>query len=698
VHIHNTINVLFCSYATNDRIGLNEWLHFVRTEQETDDVQIDEARQCFEHAVAGIRDTVGSLSPSLGVREFAVALLSPQNDATTAEPSFPDMWQEPLAHYWTACSHNSYIVGDQLTGRSTADAYQRQLLQRCRQLEIDCWDGPDPKTPVVTHGHTFCTVEAFQEVAKALSECAFVTSELPVVLSMEMHCCPKQQRQITEDLLENLGQELLPYNEFVASSNPVLTSPFDLKRRVLLKGKIKERKESIFKARSFLRLSSRLSSRICLHRASSFLSEAGEEERFSTAAMEHSKASEAMASADNKRKKSSKIETDELYASYLSLRSVPASSFLVEGASRKWPLPITSIEESKLFAALGLTLAERNEIEGLRFQGSSLASVEGLTEQQLSSRAIARLAANPPGEVAKIQHRTRDWLLRPYPLGFRFSGKNMSPLPCWLAGAQSVALNMSNNDLAIQLHFALFDNLAGYKLKPPEMVGGAHEESEDVDNVDACWPPPRAHLHRASLKLLSLHNLPKRQEQRPRFNGSRGRCHDYVSELSGNHTPPNRLFPSSPSLQFSVHPIGGFTAVSRTLPLPQSVQFEASTATIQGNGMNAIFSEDETVHFFAAEPHATFLRVGVIDSKQEVAYETLVLGRLRCGFRVIQLRSPLGTRIELCYLFVKINTAQDANTHMKVTKLSSAEREQYRAEIKHLQAQIERLSVKETHI
>ena len=116
------------------------------------------------------------------------------------------------------------------------------------------------------------------------------------------------------------------------------------------------------------------------------------------------------------------------------------------------------------------------------------------------------------------------------------------------------------------------------------------------------------------------------------------------------------------SLQLIVSPpvhVAGFCALCRTLPPSRSgAETEVSTrAVVKCNGLNADFSE--TFHCVAAEPHATFLRISVTDRGQEVAYETAVLGRLRGGYRVFQLRGPLGTRIELCYLFVHISFESD---------------------------------------
>ena len=93
-----------------------------------------------------------------------------------------------------------------------------------------------------------------------------------------------------------------------------------------------------------------------------------------------------------------------------------------------------------------------------------------------------------------------------------------------------------------------------------------------------------------------------------------------------------------------------------------------STAPVHGNGLNAHFGAK--VHCVAAEPKATFMRISVQDAGQEVAYESVVMGKLRTGYRVVRLRSlPLGTRIDLCYVFVHITLTSQPNHWATPTEL-----------------------------
>ena len=70
----------------------------------------------------------------------------------------------------------------------------------------------------------------------------------------------------------------------------------------------------------------------------------------------------------------------------------------------------------------------------------------------------------------------------------------------------------------------------------------------------------------------------------------------------------------------------------------------------------------EQVHCVAQETNATVLRVGVTEGRKEVAYESVMLGRLRPGYRVLQLRSSAtGTRIELCCVLIRISFGVEPN-------------------------------------
>jgi len=743
------IEDVFERYGADGFMGPAEWIQFHRAEQHNQNGEPEGddpvAMSCATPSPcirmpSSLQLSEQGHSSKLTKLQFALQMLHPRNDATTPAEEVKKTAEVdlPLAQFWIASSHNTFCVGDQLTGNSSPDAYRRQLLQGLRHCEIDCWNRG--LEPIVTHGHTFCSIEQFEPVAMAVSDAAFATSTLPVILSLEMHCHPPQQHKIARMMVKHLGDTVLSYDALCETGRAPTLSPLDLKRRILVKGKVKppkkpkvkrkrfskrhtarparpnddsisRKEESALSSSTFARLS-RLPKLARPESAESMdMTTADDENTISRRASEFDISPiEVMASArkelyKQRRTPSSKDTTDEFYASLLCMRSEPIKGFL--GSVSKWTMPITSVNEDRMLKLLGISAYERNQIEGLQSSRSQFAA--GVTEEQQTTRAVMNFTTNPTRTVGVMQRRTAGWMLRPYPLGLRFSGKNMSPLIPWLAGAQSACLNFSDVDLAVTLHFALFNGSDGFVVKPPEMRG-VWRDSESRRSSSSCgascaenetssrgtsrkdgsaasktsspnscvasssrrsseqlvqepsddrfWPPPREMLFRASVQILALCNLPKRGEKRPSYEGSRASAHKYHPELSGGHSPPKKVGPSSPVITFSLHAIGGMCAVSDTLPLPHELKAQIALPP-RLNGMNAAFSE--TVHCIAAEPDATFIRVGVTDGRQEVAYETTLLSRLRGGYRVIRLRGLLGTRIELCNLFVRVTFGAEWN-------------------------------------
>ncbi|BFZ19735.1 hypothetical protein BsWGS_22774 [Bradybaena similaris] len=179
-----------------------------------------------------VRAAVGLFFTHQEFEEFLFSQHNPLLDSK-CDNITQDMTQ-PLCMYWIASSHNTYLTGDQLYSSSSAEAYARALRMGCRCLELDCWDGPDGY-PNIYHGHTLTSKIKFTDVLKIINDHAWVTSEFPLILSIENHCSLSQQRNMAIAFRETFGDKLLV--EPLQKDAAVLPSPSELKYKIILKHK-----------------------------------------------------------------------------------------------------------------------------------------------------------------------------------------------------------------------------------------------------------------------------------------------------------------------------------------------------------------------------------------------------------------------------------------------------------------------------
>lgn len=168
-------------------------------------------------------------------------LASPENGAIQLpDPSSKD-WSHSLNEYFISSSHNTYLTGHQLYGKSTTEGYINVLRRGGRCIEIDVWDGDDGE-PEVFHGYTLTKEIKFKDVCKAIKKHAFSekegerfegAGEGPVIISLECHCSPTMQLKMVKIMMDVWGDMLV--QDVEPEDVKELPSPEELRRKILVK-------------------------------------------------------------------------------------------------------------------------------------------------------------------------------------------------------------------------------------------------------------------------------------------------------------------------------------------------------------------------------------------------------------------------------------------------------------------------------
>ncbi|KAG0286714.1 Phospholipase C [Linnemannia gamsii] len=221
IHLFNRLTRL-------DHMSIDEFIDFLLHIQKTTD-DVEHIRDIYGKHIDKTVDkfTVDSLTSFLVSADNAV--VAPEHAQVHQDMS------QTLSNYFISSSHNTYLLGHQLTGISSIEGYIRALQSGCRCVELDCWDGPDGQ-PVIYHGRTLTSKILFRDVIEAISTYAFVNSPYPLILSLEIHCDLDQQDIMANIMRTKLGSWLVVAP--LDSENVVLPSPDDLQFKILIKSKV----------------------------------------------------------------------------------------------------------------------------------------------------------------------------------------------------------------------------------------------------------------------------------------------------------------------------------------------------------------------------------------------------------------------------------------------------------------------------
>jgi hypothetical protein len=104
-------------------------------------------------------------------------------------------------------SHNTYLIGNQLTSKSKARRYIEDLEKGYRCLELDVHDSA--YGPIINHKLTLTSSILLEDIVKAIAKFSNSTTHTPIILSLEIHCKPMGRCEMANIMIKYFGDKIL---------------------------------------------------------------------------------------------------------------------------------------------------------------------------------------------------------------------------------------------------------------------------------------------------------------------------------------------------------------------------------------------------------------------------------------------------------------------------------------------------------
>lgn len=537
----------------------------------------------------------------------------------------------PLNEYFISSSHNTYLIGRQVGGTSSVEAYVAALRKGCRSVEIDCWDGEND-TPRVTHGYTRTTSVPFVDVIKAINRCAFDASPYPVILSLEVHCNPVQQARMVHIMKENIPSERL-LTIPLAEHTDTLPSPEELKWKLLIKVKATNPQPSLSLFIETASVTRKRSTSSPIRRPIPTPSSSSQHIIISAATATFMMTPPESISSPTDRSMSPTSEEEE----QSDANRTPSIS------SEAPPVKIKTSKIIKDLADLGVYL------QGYSFRGNNDLNFRQFNHIFSLNESTAIGLCQLPSTKALFERHNTDFMCRIYPKGFRVNSSNFDPNTFWRRGVQMVALNRQTYDIHMQMNEAMFaagHDQMGYVLKPQYL----RQPDRFSTNPDQKAKLPRRRIE-FSVKVISAQQLPllstmgKNDLISPYVEIQMFSAEDKAKDIASGQGGEEVSDPNG------YHGIGS--------------PYVRRTKTVPGNGFNPQFNDVIELQLETKYSELVFVRFIVYQSgksPKQLAVFTAKLDSLQLGYRHLPLYNSNGEELIFSSLFCQITKKPPAES------------------------------------